>query len=303
MKRYIRPATTVAVLAFAGWYIYTHQEIFAVIFEFEWIYLPLMFSLMAISIAINGLVLVVMLYPFGVRLRWTERYGLTAIVSMGNYAPIPQTGPAARGLYLKKVHGFPLSTYTAAVLVVYVIALAIHGLVGLAGVSIFALVETTPPWPLWMIFAACSAASLLLLALPRITLPFSSFARFKDGFQTLRNQKIIGRISCLQLLQTLVAAASLWLAFAAIQQSTGFGTCLLLTAMVLCSGIFNVTPGNIGVAESAAWLTASLLGYDAALAVIAYTVQRAASAATLFTLGPIFTIMLSRRKKAVGKPR
>lgn len=303
MKKYIRAAITVAVLSFAGWYVYAHRAVFAVIQTLDWSYVPLMLGVVAASIIINGLVLVVIVYRFGVRLRWTEWFGLTAIGSMGNYAPIPQAGPAARGLYLKKVHRFPLSTYTAAVLVVYVVALAIQGMVGLVELAIFGLAGMTPPWPLWMIFGACAAASLLLLPLPTVSISLPWIRKFQEGIQTLRNYRILAGISFLQLLQILVSSAGLWVAFAAIHQPTGFGTCLLLTAMVLCSGVFNVTPGNIGVAESAAWFTASLLGDDADLAVVAYTVHRAVSAATLFTLGPIFTILLAGRKKAGGQQR
>lgn len=303
MKRFIRPAITVAVLSFASWYVYAHRAVFAVILSLDWIYLPLMLGVVAASIAINGLTLVVLVYRFGLRLRWVEWFGLTAIAGMGNYAPIPQAGPAARGLYLRKVHALPLSTYSAAVLILYVVALAIQGIVGLIGVAVFEVVGTTPPWPLWMIFGGCTSASLLLLPMPTVSAALPWFGKFQEGLQTLRSHRIIASISFLQLLQTLVSSAGLWIAFAAIHHPKGFGVCLLLTAMILCSGVFNVTPGNIGVAESAAWFTASLLGYDADLAVVAYTVQRGVSAAALFTVGPIFTIGLSRRRKASGEPK
>ena len=72
---------TVVILGFAGWYVYTQREVFAVIQLIDWIYLPLVFGFVAVSIAISGLVLMVTMHALGVHLRWTEWYGLTAIGS------------------------------------------------------------------------------------------------------------------------------------------------------------------------------------------------------------------------------
>jgi len=295
MKLAFRPIATVAVLAFSAWYVSTHLEAFALIADLDWRTTPILVGISMLSIMGNGLVLAGVVRAFGVRLGLAESFGISAIGGVGNYAPVPQAGPAARAVYLNRVHGLSVGAYAGTVVAVYVIALALQGVVGLIALGLRLGTLAPAPLELFGVFSICVAAGVLL-SLPAGWLPEPLWLKpFRQGFLLLRRQHLMSRVALLQLLQIGVAATSLWLALAGIGREVEFVTCLLVANAVLCSAVFNVTPGNIGVAESAAWMSALLLGEDPDAIVVAFTVVRAVALVTLFTLGPLSTLLLGQR--------
>jgi uncharacterized membrane protein YbhN (UPF0104 family) len=85
----------------------------------------------------------------------------------------------------------------------------------------------------------------------------------------------------------------LWLTFASLERPVSATASALVSLMSMASGIINLTPGNLGVAESAAWITAQMSGGNAQVAVVAFTVFRLMSMVVIFGLTPVFTSRLS----------
>ena len=98
---------------------------------------------------------------------------------------------------------------------------------------------------------------------------------------------MIGQASALTTAVTLLLALSIYLSFQAFGQSLAWSAALLLAVGPILAGIVKITPGNLGLVESLAWLTAVAIGVQADQTVAAFTVHRVANLIFCFTLGPI----------------
>ena len=74
---------------------------------------------------------------------------------------------------------------------------------------------------------------------------------------------------------------------------------LMLGLMILASGIVNVTPGNIGVEQGVAELSARLLHIAPHVGFLGSALFRAVSVVTILAIGPVFSVLLARRKAVV----
>jgi uncharacterized membrane protein YbhN (UPF0104 family) len=281
------------VLVVIVWYLYAHAEDFLLLGEFDFRYLPVLLAVPFAAILINGRILQILLRQFGIELSFAEWYGLTVIHAFGNYLPVPQGGSIARGIYLKKSYGLEIESFTATVVVTYVEFLTCLGLIGLIVSMLFGLGGPSLPWPFWLLFAGLAALVLAVLPL-RWPLPFGSMWQgFRDALATLRRRHVLLRVATYQCMLIALNMFGLWLTFASLERPVSATASALVSLMSMASGIINLTPGNLGVAESAAWITAQMSGGNAQVAVVAFTVFRLMSMVVIFGLTPVFTSRLS----------
>ena len=195
------------------------------------------------------------------------------------------------------MHGLDYNSFTATVVVTHLQFVATVGLLGLLILAQLALSAQHVPWPLWLLFFALTMGVALLTpaawSLPLIR----RWRRFIDGLKTLRRGHILLRVAVNQVILIAISAVGIWLAFQSVGRPVPWIASLLLALVTMASGIINVTPGNLGVAESAAWITAYLIHADADEAVVAYTLVRMVAIATVFGLAPYYILRLSADKK------
>ena len=244
-------------------------------------YVPGLMAVALASIVLNGQIMNRLVRQFGVRLRPWEWIGLAAAGSLGSYLPVPQAGAIVRGLYLKRVHQLPYDTFTATVLVTYAMMLPAIGILGLCGLAGMRFHGLAAPRPLWFLFAGLAASVALFSPLLGMMRPWRRLQRFQAGMATLLQHHILGRMALLQVAQLLLTTVALWLSFRALGAPLGWDGSLMLGLLSNAAGIANVTPGNLGVTESANALGAYFLGGNPQLAVVAYSVYRVASIGVL----------------------
>jgi uncharacterized membrane protein YbhN (UPF0104 family) len=295
-----RIAAGLLVVLLAGAYVWTHREaLLGHVQHFQPSYAPWLALVTIGSIAINGLIMRDLVRQFDVRLKFTEWFGLTAAGSLSNYLPMPQAGAIARGLYLKRAHRLPYDSFTATVLVTYAMALPAIGALGLAGLAAMALAGQPTPWQLGLFFAVLAASIVFFGPAVGLLRPFKRLSRFREGLAILLQHHILGRMVVLQVAQLLLTAIAIWLSFRSLGQPIGWSGGLMLGLLANASGIANITPGNLGVTESAAALGAYFLQGDTRLAVVAYSVYRAISIAVLAVIGSAFLLVFGRRAGSV----
>lgn len=286
-----RTVSALIVLAVAAAYIWTYRvELLSMVKEFNPFYAPHLLLVAIVSIGINGMIMNVLVSQFGVRLKGWECFGLTAVGSLSNYLPVPQAGGIIRGVYLKKTHQLSYDVFTATVLVAYVMALPAIGGLGLFCLLMMLFGGLHSPLSLWVFFAGLSASLALFGPAMGLLRPFRKFARFQEGFDMLLKRHVIGRIVFLQIAQLLLTGVALWLSFRALGNLIGWSGSVMLGLLANAAGVANVTPGNIGIVESATALGAYLLKGNPNLAVVAYSVYRAASLVVLVIVSSIFMI-------------
>jgi UDP-N-acetylglucosamine 2-epimerase (non-hydrolysing) len=300
-RTFWRAVVALLVVALAGVYVWGHRAaLLALLQHFRPQYVPGLALVTFLSVAVNGVIMRDLVGQFGVRMRVLEWFGLTAVGSLSNYLPMPQAGAVARGLYLKRVHRLPYDAFTATVLVTYVMVLPAIGGLGLIGLTVMALTSQPTPWPLWLLFALLAASVAVFGPAMGLLRVFRRFAGFHDGLAILLQQHRLGRMVALQVAQLLLTAIAMGLAFRALGNPIGWSGSLMLGLMANASGIANVTPGNLGITESAAALGAYLLRGDPHLAIVAYSVIRVVSVCVLALVGPACLLLSKSRARAVG---
>lgn len=289
-----------AVLAGLGWYIWHARHQLAVVFQVDWRYLIPMILVPLASLGVNGLIGRELAAEFGVKLSSMEWYGLAVVNSLGNYLPLPQAGAMARGMYLKRVYGLSYVTYGAMLVVTYVSAVALYGILGLIGLTILSMLGGPTPLFLRVIFAVLASSLLLFTPAVRFLPLPRRLAEVRTHLKSLHRPRLLWRIILLQTLLVALTTTGLWLACQTLPDghSVTWPIALMLGLMILASGIVNVTPGNIGVEQGVAELSARLLHIAPNIGFLGSALFRAVAVVTILAIGPAFSVLLTRRESA-----
>ena len=295
-RRTLRALLAIAILAALAWYVWHARRQLAMVLHLDPRYLLPMIAVPLGNLLVNGRIGRDLAAEFGVRLSFTEWYGLAVMNSLGNYLPLPQAGAVARGLYLTRFHDLPYTTYAATLVVTYVSAIALYGVLGILGLIVLRTMGRPSPPILWAAFLLLAASMLLFTPLARLLPIPARFAHLGDHLATLRRHHLIARIVLLQALLVALTTTGMWLACKTLPQGQGVSwlTALMLGLMTLASGIINVTPGNVGVEQGAAELAARLLHVPPDVGFLASALFRAVAVVTIFTLAPFFSAALAR---------
>jgi len=296
-RRAIRIALIVLFALVAAWYLTAHGEEFYLLLDLDARYLPPLLLVALAAIAANGLITRLLVLQFGVRLDFREWFGLTVLHAFGNYMPFPQAGAVARGIYLKKVRGLDYSSFTATLVATYVQFLATVGTLGLLALAFLALAHQPVPRPLWIPFATLATMVVLLTPIVSSLPLIRRWSRFVEGMAKLRRRHILLAVAGCQTVLIAAGTTGMWLAFRSLDRPVAWTGCLLLALLIMVSASFRVTPGNLGVAESAAWMTAYVIGTNADEAVVAFALFRLVSVVTIFGLTPYYALRLSPQRR------
>jgi len=306
MPRIARYILMVAVIAGLAWFIWRSRDEFSRIIQqinprAFWLLLGPMIAVPLASLWINAQISRDLVSEFNVKLGGLESYALSTVNALGNYLPLPQAGAMARGIYLKRVHDLPYTTYAATVVVTYISSLALTGLSGLGGLIALLLAGRATPWQLWAVFAGLSGSLLMFTPLGQfIPLP-KKLALFSQGLATLRAHHILLKIIFLQLALIAVTATGLFLSARALPggEIVSWPIALMLGLISMVAAVVNV----LGTEQIAAMAVAHTLGINPALGLAASALFRLVAIAVVFTTGPFLAHWLSRRtsrKRAEG---
>jgi hypothetical protein len=303
LTRAARWLAAALVLAGLAWYIWgARDELLGKLREAHTEYLAPLAAVALAQPLLNGLIGRTLAGQFGVRLGVFEAYALAVANALGNYLPVPQAGAMARGLYLKRVHGLPYGTFAASLVVTYVAAAALYGVVGLLALAVLAATGRPAPWQLWLVFGAFATTLVLFTPVVRLVRLPGRLDDFRAAVATLGRHHVLARVVALQFALILLASVGFWLACRAFpggERTTGL-TGLLIALSVIVSGVSNLTPGNLGVEQAAAAFTASLLHLDPLIGGLASGLYRATAIAVVFAIGPFLSAWLARRPALPG---
>ncbi len=247
----------------------------------------------------NGLQLRTLAEKFGAKLTAMEWLGLPFVTAMGNYITPFAGGMFARAAYLKYRHSFPYATFASVMAATYLI----YGWVtGIAGLSALFLDAQRPS--LFREMAVFFAGTILVISFfsmfPAIRIPGSNRivlflnSSFEGWGLVRRDAALLIRLAAYMLATILLNGLSFWLAFAALSgNSVPFGISLLISIFFSLSIFIRITPGNLGVSEGIATVASEILGMGAGMGFMASLLIRAASLIPIFTLGPLFSFLLT----------
>lgn len=253
-----------------------------------------------IQFGVNGIVLRDFTECFGVRLIFREWLGLSVTSALGNYLTPFSGGLVFRAVYLKRRHALTYSSMLAFLASNYIVTFGAAGWMGLGLTLVTHRVGSAMNW-MTLIFGAAGIGSLIPVFFPWFRLPGThravrSVNKILESFFKLRQDpRLLRRLMGLNVAGILLFGFSYWLAFRALGHPAGYGQALLIGIVAVFAVVINVTPGNLGVQETAVFLSSKLMGLDPGVGVLAALLIRAATLFWILVLGPVFSILLTRR--------
>lgn len=249
---------TVAFLAAGGLYVYARWDEFVAL---EW---PSLFAIVVvatvfvINIGLRAVYNLVTARRLGTHLTLAESFMLSAVVAAGNLVLPVKAGAGIRALYMKKVHGFPISYFASGGLIFLVVTLVV---VSLAAVGLLVAIYYSAGYfrlDLTILFPVVMVSSIGGLLLLRSKNDESSsgqntwFESFRSSMSTVLGEpKLLA--TAVVIVCLIFAASSLAWAIALREYAPGIGLAeaFLLSASQIVAGFITLTPGATGFQEVA----------------------------------------------------
>ena len=299
-RKYWPIVVTVLTLAIIGLYLKSQNQLLRSLEQIPFVAIVYLLALQLASMAVNGLFLREFAIKFGIHLTPKEWFGLSIVTTMGNYITPLSGGMIARAAYLKQKHAFPYAQFATLLASNYLVNFWVIGVVGLfvlltLGEAVHAF------WQVLVFFAAVVIAISTLILFPPKRLPWNNrVARVVNtslvGWELVKSDLLLlAKLAIYTLVNILLSGLSFWVAYDAVGSSISFRAALLVGLLAFFSILIKVTPGNLGIQEAVVSLSSGLLGTGMEQGFLVALLIRAATLAWAFTLGPIFSLLLTQK--------
>lgn len=290
------------VVDFAG----RHPELLQAFRRVEVVDVVLLVALTLAMFLTNGLYTKLTLQAFDVTISVGEVFLLAAGTTAANYLLPIRGGAGIRAVYLKARHRFPLTDFASALSALYLLALLVNGVLGLASVAL--LRGAGRPFDPWLgaLFAgvALLAGALVLFmpALPeRGPRPVVLLARILSGWSRLRAQRgLLASLVAVVLASAALTMVQTRVAFAAFDVALPLADVLFFSAAKGIAVLATLTPGALGIVE---WLSVYMAGdlrFTGEEGLLAQALMRGVTVGCAFLLAPVGIRVLGLRYRDSG---
>ena len=256
--------------------------------------------IMILTQVFNGFLLREIASKFNIKLIRKEWLGLPFVTAMGNYITPFSGGMIARASYLKYRHNFTYARFVSVLGASYLIFFWIAGIAGIITLML-PFERSRLYWELILFFAGVVLAISSLAMLPTVKIPGSNWMTVSlnnaiEGWAIIKKDLfLLVKLALYTLANILLNGLTFWLAFVALSDSSlSFGTIFLISLFSSFSILIKITPGNFGISEAIITFSSGILGVGVGLGLMVSLLIRAASMIPVFTLGPIFSLVLTR---------
>ena len=299
MKMVFSLILTLGIAGGIGLYLVHNPELVALFYGISLRHAVLLVLMCVLSFGTSGLYLKVFAGKFGMYLRPREWFGLTVVTTMGNYLTPFSGGLIARASYLKHRHAFSYTRFLAMMAANYLIAFALISLTGI--VTLLTLPEKQDEsWLVLIFFFATLITVWLVSIFPSITAGSKNqmvllAQRATEGLDIIRRDPVLlGKLIVLTLMNILIGALLFYVAFISLGSMLLFRVALLIYLLTTFTLLINITPGNFGIQEAGTSMAAAILGAGVEMGLMASLMIRAATILSAFSLGPVFSYLLSK---------
>lgn len=253
-----------------------------------------------IFLILNGILLREFSLKYQIHLMPKEWFGLSVVTTMGNFIMPFSGGLIARATYLKHRHALSYAKFASLLAANYLVYFWIVGVVGIITLMVF-MDKPGHYWQITLFFALVILLISILVMLPSTKLLWNNrlAAIINDsleGWSLIKSDKVLlGKLMLYTLVNIFLHGFSFWIAFFALKgESISFGPVFLVSFLSVFSTLGNITPGNLGIQEAVVSICSGMLGIGAGIGLLVSLLIRAASLIPAFTLGPIFSFLLTR---------
>lgn len=281
MKRYVRTLAAIGILGLTVvafmYYIGRNPRVIDQLMQ-----LPL-WLIVVLLMLYGGMVLALALLTFaslrvyGKRMGRQESLLFNAYSLLINFFGPGQSGPAFRGVYLKKKHDLSYKKYLFVTLIYYAFYAVLSAMMMFVG--------TRPWWQTLLLMGGAGLASWFVIRL------YKRRNKGDGGVLTLQN---LGLILAATVLQLVVLTTIYFVELRSIGANVSLGQVLAYTGVANFALFVALTPGAIGIREAFLVFSQNLHGIDSDTIVAASIVDRAVY---LLFLGLLFVAVIALHAK------
>ena len=281
MKRYAKPAAAVLILAatLAAFvhYAQTHPAVFDKLKQTNPWLIVLLTVCYLLWFAALVFILRISVQLYGKTLPVQENILLNAYSTLANFFGPGQSGPAVRGLYLKKRHGLAIKSYIFATLLYYGFYAVISAFFLFAGSQAW--------WKTLLLMALAGGGSLVVIRW---------YAKRSQAARSHLNIAHIGWLGIATAFQMIMQFVIFYLELRSTSSGISFGQALTYTGAANFALFVSLTPGAIGIREAFLVFSQGLHHLSNTIIVAASVIDRAVY---LVFLGVLFVLALSLHAK------
>jgi len=264
--------------------------------ELKYVLIVIVFEFL-VSI-LNGLQIKYITQAYGKNLNVKEWFGLSVVNTMANHVTPFRGGLSIKAVYLKKIHDMPYTTSLTIIGAVMVLSVLVYSLLG-AIVSVAYNLNMVVALVFFIVFLMMS---FIIFLTPRISKTRYKYINYLiksiNKLSNLRkNYRLISMLFSLNLILLVMATFRIFYSFKALSFDIALTSCFVITLFTALSRIVSITPANLGITESITMISAKGLGVASKIGLSAALVERVATVIFYFTIGPIFSYVLSRQRK------
>lgn len=282
MKRQLRTVLALAILALTAtafiYYLSGHPETIDYIRQLPPATLLLILALYAVVFSALLIITYVSLRVYKKTMPAQENLLFNAYSSLINFFGPGQSGPAFRGIYLKKRHGLEIKKYLFITLLYYGFFAVLSAFLMFVG--------SRPWWQTALLMIGVGAASVFAIRRYK--------KRAKIGSEAGLSLKNYGLLFAAAALQVAATVAIYGVELHNIGITVSFGQILAYTGVANFALFVAITPGAIGIREAFLVFSEKLHHIDTSAIVAANTIDRAVY---LVFLGLLFVLVVSLHAK------
>lgn len=292
----------ISLIVWAGIYVKNHIDEFGIIFSLSLKYLGILLFLSLLEIFLVGLLTKIITKSFGIDLTSREWFGLSVVTRLGNYLLPFKGGVGLRGIYLRKYHDFPYTYFLTALVATSIIILFVNSGIGITGMY---LVHIYYEVFNWIVFGILGISFLLFLAIiifsPKVpNFRSNFFNKISNAINTWhdikKNTSVVFKLLLIVLLHAFLNILIIFFAFRAFSVNISLTQTMIIASLSILSMLIGITPGSLGINEAVIVFSSRLFQITTAQGLLVATLRRIVVLFWVFTLGPIFSYILIRRR-------
>jgi uncharacterized membrane protein YbhN (UPF0104 family) len=298
-RKYWSIVVLVLTVAAIAWYLSSQSRLLTAFENVSLLAIIYLVGMRVLFLGTNGLFLREFAVKFEVELASKEWFGLSVVTTMGNYIAPLSGGMVARAAYLKHRHELPYARFATLLASSYLVNFWVVGIVGLLTLLTFGRIHLY--WQMLVFFAVVTISISALTLFPTVRLPGENrIAKTVNtalaGWVLVKNDRILlAKLVAYALVNVFLNGLSFWIAYDALGSRISFRNALLIGLLTSFALLIRITPGNLGIQEAAVSLSSGLLGTGTGQGLLVALLIRGATLVPTFTLGPIFSLLLTHQ--------
>lgn len=302
LKKFISISVLIILIALAAFYISSNWSDFTSLKLTHPLFIIIVAFLTILVGILIGLINYTILIPLKVKIGVFEAYALGVSSSFYNLITPFRGGIAARAIYLKKKHEFPITKFLSSLAAIYVVAFFVASLVGFFTMYVIYITTGIFNWIIFILFLIISLGMVFIILFspnfPETRYGFiNRFIKVINGWRLIRkNPKVIYTLTILTLAQVLLSGLRFYFLMKVFDINITIFGALLIASIGSLGLLISITPAGLGINEAIIVFTALTLGITPAESLSAAILGRLINTIILFILGPIFSWWLLRYK-------